>query len=141
MVCITTYFVNSYNILTLLPFLFISLGKLPHTVYIQIDGGSENANKLTLAMMSLIVAKATKLGCHQIFLTRLPPGHTHEDCDAQFGVIWTATRNKPILSPAEYKVLVQECLGKSLPVRVVDIYNVPDYIVWFQDCIDPDLKK
>ena len=120
----------------------VLLGKLPHTIYIQIDGGSENANKLTLAMMCLIVAKATKLGCHQLYLTRLPPGHTHEDCDAQFGVIWTATRDKPILTPAEYKVLVEECLGKStLPVRVVDIFNVPDYVNFFEDCIDPDFKK
>jgi hypothetical protein len=128
-------------VIKILSFVFINLGKLPHTVYIQIDGGSENANKLTLAMMCLIVAKATKLGCQQLFLTRLPPGHTHEDCDAQFGVIWKATRNKPILSPAEYKAIVEECLGKSLPVRVIDMYNVPDYVKFFEDCIDPDIKK
>jgi len=91
--------------------------------------------------MSLIVAKSTKLGCHQLILTRLPPGHTHEDCDAQFGVIWTATRNKPILTPNEYKSLIEECLGGSIPVRVCDIYNVPDYKNWFEDCIDPDFKK
>ena len=124
----------------LLLYLFI-LGKLPHTIYIQIDGGSENANKLTLALMNLIVSRAAKLGCYQLILTRLPPGHTHEDCDAQFGVIWTATRNKPILTPNEYKVLIEECLGGSIPVRVVDIYNVPNYNDWFADCMDPDFKK
>lgn len=92
-------------------------------------------------MCCLIVARAKELGCERLILTRLPPGHTHEDCDAQFGVIWRATRNNPILTPNEYKKLIENCLGGKLPVRVVDIYAVPDYRTWFEGCIDPNLKK
>jgi hypothetical protein len=49
--------------------------KLPPTVYIQIDGGSENANKYVLACCEFLVhVGLTK----KIILTRLPVGHTHE---------------------------------------------------------------
>ena len=50
-------------------------GRYPEVLYLQIDGGSENANKSVLAMLELLVVKRI---CHTIFYTRLPPGHTHE---------------------------------------------------------------
>ena len=53
-------------------------GKLPETIFIQIDGGPENATKTLLAVCALIVHKQLG-GCKQIILTRLPVGHTHED--------------------------------------------------------------
>ena len=50
-------------------------GRLPDTVYHQIDGGSENANWETLGFGELLVAKGlTK----KVVITRLPVGHTHE---------------------------------------------------------------
>ena len=45
---------------------------------LQIDGGSENANWLILAICELMCMK--RMG-KVIFLTRLPTGHTHEDID------------------------------------------------------------
>lgn len=46
-------------------------GKLPDTIFIQIDGGGENTAKITLAMCELLVAKGlTK----KIIVTRLPVG-------------------------------------------------------------------
>ena len=60
-----------------------SNGKLPDTIYHQIDGGSENANLATIAVAELLVYRGlTK----KVVLTRLPVGHTHEDIDARFGV-------------------------------------------------------
>lgn len=50
-------------------------GRLPPTVYIQIDGASENCNQYVLAICELLVA--SKLTEH-VFLSRLPVGHTHE---------------------------------------------------------------
>jgi hypothetical protein len=50
-------------------------GKLPSTIYIQIDGGGENANQWMLALCELLVImRLTKV----VHLTRLPVGHTHE---------------------------------------------------------------
>lgn len=63
--------------------------KLPDVLFHQIDGGSENANRAQLAIAELLVAKGL---CKKVVLTRLPPGHTHEDIDAKFGSIWTKFR-------------------------------------------------
>jgi hypothetical protein len=65
--------------------------KLPDTIYIQVDGGPENANSTVLGMCELLVAK--KL-CKHVVLSRLIPGHTHEDIDSKFGVIWQHIRSK-----------------------------------------------
>lgn len=52
-------------------------GKLPDTIYLQIDGGPENANAMMLGLAELIVhRRLTK----KIYVTRLPPGHTNEVC-------------------------------------------------------------
>lgn len=60
----------------------IKHGRYPTTWYIQVDGGSENANKYVLATLEFLCAKRL---VKTIFLTRLPVGHTHEDIDACFG--------------------------------------------------------
>ena len=60
-------------------------GVYPTEIYIQIDGGSENANEYTLQHCEHLVAKRI---ARKILLTRLPTGHTHEDIDGCFGVIW-----------------------------------------------------
>lgn len=71
-------------------------GKLPDTIFIQIDGGPENANVAFLALCELLVVKRlTK----RIFLTRLPVGHTHEDIDSKFGLLWYFIRCITILVP------------------------------------------
>lgn len=49
-------------------------GKLPQTLYHQIDGGSENASALTLALAELLVHRGL---AKKIVITRLPVGHTH----------------------------------------------------------------
>ena len=59
-------------------------GRYPEKIYLQVDGGSENANQYLLAMLELLV---TKKVAREILYTRLPTGHTHEDIDACFGVI------------------------------------------------------
>jgi len=50
-------------------------GALPPTLFLQVDGGSENINKYVYAICELLIArKAFK----RIYLNRLPVGHTHE---------------------------------------------------------------
>jgi hypothetical protein len=52
-------------------------GKLPDTVYVQIDGGSENANLEMMAMVQHIVYRRVG-GVKRMIVSRLPVGHTHE---------------------------------------------------------------
>ena len=60
-------------------------GVYPTEIYIQIDGGPENANEYVLHHCEHLVAKRMARRTH---LTRLPAGHTHEDIDGCFGIIW-----------------------------------------------------
>ncbi len=57
-------------------------GKFPEEMYVQLDGGSENANRVVLGFLELLIAR---LIVKKIIFTRLPVGHTHEDIDACFG--------------------------------------------------------
>jgi hypothetical protein len=96
-------------------------GRLPDTVYIQIDGGSENANKYLLAICEILVSLNW---CKRIFLTRLPVGHTHEDIDAKFGELWKKIRNCSVVTPQQYKEFLYHVFGKkenSLHFECIDV--------------------
>ena len=71
----------------------------PRILFLQIDGGSENACVTFYAMCQVLV----KLGVFDhIELNRLPVGHTHEDIDALFGKIWAYVRHSTIKTPQEW---------------------------------------
>ena len=93
----------------------------PQTWYIQIDGGSENANKYLLAALEYVVAKRL---VQKIVLTRLPVGHTHEDIDACFGVIATWYGRHIVHTPQEYAEAIESAFGaesSKLKCKVVDV--------------------
>ena len=72
--------------------------------------------------------------CTEIVFTRLPVGHTHEDIDAKFGVLWVHFRLKPVLSPQQYEKEIKAAFNEGtnkLEVNVVDIFCVPDYKSFF----------
>ena len=73
-------------------------GRLPDTVYHQIDGGSENTAYCWFALCELIVARRL---CKRLVVTRLKVGHTHEDIDSKFGTLWKRIRNKFVYSPQQ----------------------------------------
>ena len=64
-------------------------GKLPDTVFYQIDGGPENPAYCWFALCELIVARRL---CKRLVLTRLMVGHTHEDIDSKYGTLWKKIR-------------------------------------------------
>ena len=105
-------------------------GKLPDTVYVQIDGGSENTAKAVLAICELLIHK--KL-CKRIELTRLIPGHTHDDIDSKFAIIWRGIRGTHIFTNRQYECAIEKLLTtENMTCVVKDILCVPDYVAYLQ---------
>jgi len=110
--------------------------RYPDELFVQVDGGSENANKYFLSMLELLVVKRI---CRLVYYTRLPTGHTHSDIDALFGVIWKSCR------PSSYETLEihREKIKKSFPnfdIEVEDVYICPDYSKYLEPSIDPHFR-
>ena len=78
---------------------------------LQLDGGCENANKALLGILELLVIKRL---VRVVWCTRLPPGHTHEDIDAVFGVISVSIRLKQILSLRAFNEELLRALGADV---------------------------
>jgi hypothetical protein len=76
---------TTYCILSELERWRLMYDKYPDELYIQLDGGSENANTTVLGILELLTIQRV---CRKILYTRLPVGHTHEDVDAVFSVVW-----------------------------------------------------
>lgn len=105
----------------------------------QIDGGSENANKTVLAVLEYLIFKGVG-GVTEIIVSRLPVGHTHEDIDSKFAKLWERFRNNFVLSPEGYRRAIYETFNSDvLDVDVEDIFAVPDYKALFEECIDPNI--
>ena len=113
-------------------------GKLPPTLYHQIDGGSKNANVLYLVICFMLVAKGL---CLKVVLTRLLPGHTHEDIDALFALIWNMVKDEIILTPSEFKAAILTAFKKLKDVKVKNIHAVPNYAKYFEGYADAALGR
>ncbi len=112
--------------------------RLPPTIYHQIDGGSENANEEFVAIAALLVASGLT---EKVVLSRLPVGHTHEDIDGLFALIWKKLRCQHIYTPLQFAKLVCCALRRKVHVRVIDLFCIPDYKQILKDCIDPHLGR
>lgn len=121
-------------------------GQYPDEIYLQVDGGSENANQWVLALLELLVVKrVTK----RIYFTRLPTGHTHEDIDAVFGVIWNALKSKNCETFEEFEEKVrngfqrnenvEQLYKNNLNIKTVAI--IPDFVSLLSPCIDSKLEN
>ena len=137
----TFHTVNNCSSLQLHSFLLMleeikkNKGRIPDTIYYQIDEGSENTAKCVIAMCELLVARRlTK----KIVLTRLLVGHTHEDIDSKFGVLWRYIRKKHIHTPQEYKIHIEAALSlPNMECKVKDIFAIPDYKSLLDKHTDP----
>ena len=116
-------------------------GTFPETWYIQIDGGSENANKYLLAALEFLTAKRL---CKKIVLTRLPVGHTHEDIDACFGTLAAWFDRVIIQTPDAYKEQIEAAFNgdsTKLKCKVIDVFVVPNYKDFFNPYIYPKFSR
>lgn len=114
-------------------------GRYPEEIYLQVDGGSENANQYVLAMLELLVVKRM---ARLVYFTRLPTGHTHEDIDATFAVVWKVFRKQHCETLELYKQMIEEALGSdALSASVVDIMVVPNYVAFLKNSIDSQLAR
>lgn len=113
--------------------------KPPTIVYVNVDGGSENANTLTLLMCELLVAKGLALS---IIFTRLPRGHTHNGPDGIFGIIKSHIRDQPMLTWESFKdVLLERLETSSIKLTITDIFFVFDYSELLKGCNDAKLSN
>jgi hypothetical protein len=92
-----------------------------------------------LGICELLVARRlTK----KVVLTRLPVGHTHEDIDSVYGVIWKSNSGLCILSPQQYKRALEWAMKKqNVTVTVEDVFCLPDYKKYMETYIDPLLER
>jgi hypothetical protein len=112
--------------------------KLPPTLYHQIDGGPEKANIHYLAICFMLVAKGL---CLKVVLTRLLPGHTHEDIDALFALIWQMVKDEIVLTPSELEAAILKAFNKLKDVKVKDIHAVPNYAKYFEGYCDLSIGR
>jgi hypothetical protein len=119
-----------HTLLKSLEAIWLEEGALPDTVFVQIDGGSENTAKAVLALCELLIYK--KL-CKRIVLTRLIPGHTHEDIDSKFAIIWKSVRGTHIFTHTQWKRAIEKSLTTAkMNCYAVDILAIPDYVKYLK---------
>lgn len=107
--------------------------KFPEELFIQIDGGSENANETVIALCEYLVAKRI---IRSITLSRLPTGHTHEDIDACFAHVWRGMRQKTVHTVDDYAKEINTIFNGQLKASVKDLYVVSDFKAFFKPSID-----
>jgi hypothetical protein len=92
---------------------------------------------LTNASFIFVFSEVTK----KVVLTRLVVGHTHNDVDAIFGMIWKGLRKEHIHTAAKYKDLVSRVLSGSFDVEIQDVFIVPDYEAVLGPIIDSNFGR
>ena len=82
----------------------------PRVFFLQIDGGPENTAKTFYALCEHLVREGV---FDRIEVARLPVGHTHEDIDAMFGVLWRAAQGKTLISPEDWKQMAISAFNQT----------------------------
>ena len=102
----------------------IHKGQTPDIIYLQVDGGSENANNAFLSILQLVVNKNL---CNQLVFSRLPTGHGHTDGDGGFGIIKQIIRDCVLAGWDSFEKEVMKRLGDGLSALNCSVENI--YIV------------
>ena len=106
----------------------------PTTLDLQLDGGPENKSKVFLAFCALLVARRLFT---QVRVTRLPVGHTHEDIDSIFALIWQKVKRSFCFTPNDYEALIRDATrSKGKKQFVEDVFMVPDFVRFLTPFVD-----
>jgi hypothetical protein len=106
-------------------------GKNPSLIYLQVDGGSENANRTLLCHLQHCVT--LKL-CNKIVYTRLPTGHGHiQDIDGGFGLVKSVIGGKNMAGLKDFEEAVTKKLGNSaLHMQLENVYLINDWETYYE---------
>ena len=92
-----------------------------------------------ISICELLVARRI---CKKIILSRLPVGHTHEDIDAIFALIWKNIMTTSTITPQQFKDLVIESIGgKEALHDVIDLFVIPNYTEFLKPAADKRLGR
>jgi len=114
-------------------------GKYPTKIFLNIDGGGENANHVVLALLEHLVSKRIAL---EINYFRNPPGHTHGPLDGRFGNIKRAIRARGFIGTLDDLKNVLETEGLFMgTVSVTNLTAIMDYAAYFKPLTDPKFAR
>jgi hypothetical protein len=71
----------------------------------------------------------------------LLPGHTHEDIDALFALIWNMVKDEIVLTPSQFEAAIQKAFQKLQDVKVINIHAVPNYSKYIDGYCDSDIGR
>lgn len=117
-------------------------GYYPTKIYCQLDGGKENANQYVLHHLEHLV---TKRIAREIIFTRLPTGHTHDDVDACFAVVWKCwLRFRNIDTFKQFKQGIEDAFFNEDGTKCI-VHDwtlvIPDYIKFYTPVLDKNLSS
>jgi hypothetical protein len=128
-----------YTFLRSLEKVYDAEGFIPDDVFLQLDGGQENVSKNVIGLCELLAARGIIKRLH---LTRLMVGHTHEDIDGRFALIWKRVRSAFVLTMSEYEKCIHQALSKDdLPCEVEDLFAIPDFDAFIRPHLDPNFGR
>jgi len=84
----------------------------------------------------LLVAKGIVVN---LFITRLPVGHTHEDIDSKFSIIWKKVWKIHVNTVQDYKEIIENALNgnnQGKKCEVIDVFCIPDFESVISECMD-----
>jgi hypothetical protein len=90
-------------------------------------------------MLELLVVKRI---ARLVYFTRLPTGHTLEDIDACFAIIWRIFRSGTCETLEKYKDMIEAAFKDSkLNAKMKNVYIIPNFQLFLEGCIDAKLKR
>jgi hypothetical protein len=93
-------------------------GRLPRTLYLQLDNCiRENKNTVFMSYLCWLIERGIFVN---IFLSFLPVGHTHFDCDALASRISLAMKYNNVLDIARLIELIKQCNSPSPAVEMIE---------------------
>ena len=113
-------------------------GRLPLTLYIQLDGAGENKCKMMLLFLAILVGLGVFM---KIKLSFLPVGHTHEDIDQLFSRLSVYLQKRDILTLQELLAAIRSAAKfEGQPPFVSSLTRIFDFKGWMADLMPKPFK-